>query len=133
VATEQYIQELMDFVNRETAAQLEQQVANDMLSERAQVALGYAISNLTVRRSAKGRVIMTCPSNDSRFRPGDRLTFQTATAKAFNGILIDVKQGGRSCMFKPTVMANQPSTPGRGSPRKMLSVLITRWCARLRN
>lgn len=92
---QEVISELIAFVQREYALQQEQQTEQQMLSYDALVALGYAIHGLYVNTFENNQVVLHCKNNDSRFRPGDRLTFEMPGEKAFSGILVDLQQSGR--------------------------------------
>jgi len=105
------IQDLIAFVLREYQVQLEEQATQDLLSDRALVALGYAIDGLDVTGIDNSSIIMTCPSNDSRFRPGDTLTFQSHGEKSFNGTLLDLQQNGRELRIS---LGDKPPTIGSG-------------------
>ena len=59
------------------------------------MALGYAIHGLYVNAFENNLIVLHCKNNDSRFRPGDRLTFEMPGEKAFSGILVNLQHGGR--------------------------------------
>jgi hypothetical protein len=92
---EKFGQELIKFVRREQSVELEQQVATSLLHRRALVALGYAIEGLSVVSITNDGVILSCASNESRFRVSDHLTFELDGKKSFRGILTGFAQGGR--------------------------------------
>jgi len=105
------IEALIDFVRRERNASMEQDAFNSILSEQALVNLGYAIDGLHVVRQDKDTVILNCQNNESRFRPGDRLSFTSAKHKTFSGVLTNVENGGRELHFQ---VAGKPPTSGSG-------------------
>lgn len=91
---EKTIEDLVDFVRRERNTALEEHAFTNILSEKALVNLGYAIEGLYVVKQDNDTVILACQSNESRFRPGDRLSFTHANYKPFSAILIKVENGG---------------------------------------
>ena len=106
------LQELMNFVQREHMSELEERAAHDLLSERALVGMGYAIDNLMVSKIDGTRVVLNCPINDSRFRPGDRLSFHSLHDQNFKGVLIDLQHGGRQLHLHVTEnVPNENSGP----------------------
>ncbi len=91
---EKTIEDLVDFVRRERNTVLEEDAFTNILSEKALVNLGYAIEGLYIVIQENDTVILTCQSNESRFRSGDRLSFTHANYKPFSAILIKVENGG---------------------------------------
>ena len=94
-----YIQDLITHVQKEYSQQLEQQTSQELLSERALVALGYAIDNLKVIKVTKKTIVLSTTQNESRFRPGDHLQFKNPEIKTFTGILTDLHLAGHQLVI----------------------------------
>jgi hypothetical protein len=108
---ENTIEDLVDFVRREHNTSLEEDAFTNILSVKALVNLGYAIEGLYVVKQENDSISLTCQSNESRFRPGDRLSFTHANHKPFSAILIKVENGGRELHCK---IARKPPAQDSG-------------------
>lgn len=89
------MKDFFDFVDLERQAQESEVLSRELFEERALEWLGYAITNLTLSKIDKKLLIFTCPSNNSRFRQGDRLVFTHPEGKVIKGSLVEVGRNGR--------------------------------------
>jgi hypothetical protein len=99
---------LIAFVEREREAAAAEARARslqplDVLAER-----GDALLGLTVAARRGPTVVLTCPENESRFRPGARLRLSCGDL-AVHGRLVDVTDGGRRLELE--VRADTPTLP----------------------
>ncbi len=88
------IEHLVELVHLERSTSLDADEFNALLSEKAMVNLGYAIEGLYITNHQRDTIILTCHTNESRFRPGDKLTLSTPDHKPFSAILTKVQSGG---------------------------------------
>lgn len=89
------IREFIDFVEKERLAQEAELQNRDILSIRALVSLGKAISDLRIVGRFNDNLLLDCSDNRSRFRPGDRLIFRHELLPSFKATLYDLKEQGR--------------------------------------
>jgi DNA replication ATP-dependent helicase Dna2 len=89
------VQDFLDFVEKERLAQATEVQSRDLLSMRALVSLGHAISGLQIVQRSGDTLQLTCQENRSRFRPGDRLQFSHEQLPAFRATLYDLSEEGR--------------------------------------
>jgi DNA replication ATP-dependent helicase Dna2 len=88
------ISDFIEFVEKERLAQETEAQNRDLLSMRALVSLGQAISGLQIVRRSADTLQLTCSENQSRFRPGDRLIFSHELLPPFRGVLYELSEQG---------------------------------------
>lgn len=89
------INDFVEFVGKERLALESEVQTRDLLSIRALVSLGHAVSGLRIINCNNDTLQLACTENQSRFRPGDRLIFKHELLPAFRATLYDVSDHGR--------------------------------------
>src|SRR5689334_13736849 len=88
------ISDFIDFVEKERLAQETEVQNRDLLSIKALVSLGQAISGLEIVHRNGDTLQLGCSENQSRFRPGDRLIFSHKLLPPFRATLYDLSEQG---------------------------------------
>jgi DNA replication ATP-dependent helicase Dna2 len=100
------IDEFLAFVEKERLAQETEIQSKDLLSIKALVSLGHAINGLQITRRHGDTLQLTCPENQSRFRPGDRLIFKHEILPSFYATLYDLTDQGRVLHVRGSELAD---------------------------
>jgi DNA replication ATP-dependent helicase Dna2 len=84
---------LQDFIHRERQANRAEAALTAMLAEEALVDRGDVLVGLTIARRQRGVLVLDCPINESRFRPGARIDL-SCDACRLSGVITDIAERG---------------------------------------
>lgn len=87
------VQSLQDFLRRERQANRAEAALTAMLAEEALVDRGECLVDLSITQRRQGTVVLDCPVNESRFRPGTRLEL-TCGASRLSAVIVDITARG---------------------------------------
>jgi len=84
---------LQDFLRRERQANRAEAALTAMLAEEALIDRGECLVDLAITRRQRGAVVLACPVNESRFRPGTRLDLVCGGSR-LSGVITDITERG---------------------------------------
>jgi DNA replication ATP-dependent helicase Dna2 len=80
---------LQDFLRRERQATRAEAALSAMLAEEALIDRGECLVDLTITRRQRGALVLDCPVNESRFRPGTRIDLSCGGTRV-PGVITDI-------------------------------------------
>jgi len=109
------VTEIIDFINfveLERQAQESESLERGFIDNKALEWLGHAIRNLDLVQINENVIIFSCPTNKSKFRPGDRLVFTHLKKASIKGILHGISENGSKLVVQGTAQKNNIGTTG---------------------
>lgn len=126
------VESLREFLRRERQANRAEAALTAILAEAALIDRGECLIDLTITRRVSGSVVLDCPVNESRFRPGTRLDL-TCRGSRLSGVIADITERGlRLHLRVEKVTEDLPTGPWTARESEVdLSFLVSQCLARL--